>query len=514
MTPTAIAPRRLVEPTVLGAMRRHWLLVTVIVVTCADLALAFSLLRGAEYRASATLSAPRPAGSALQSDAQYLDSQVLLLDSRRVGDRAFEIATSEEAGAGIERAELAPTVGKVEIIPPGSDSSGGYGTTIVTIQFTALAAEQAQVGANALATAYDEVRSQEIASSAEARIDGIDRAIAAATDASDVAALRRERVQALIDQSRDLSQAVSISAAEKPDAPSGSGLLSLLSVGLCVGLVAGGAAAFVRANRLRHVGKAYVAARVYGAPLLWKGPVGASLAGYAELTERDRLMGRAVSQSLERLAGCSVLAIVASGRNAKRSEASAHLALALAEGGTKVLAVDGGNGTMAGFLRPGTALDGSERALGKTLESPLHRDLSVVKVNGPLPDGWGSYFDETHDRVVVVDCPSPASSARGVDLLSRSDAVVVLVRADEPVGDHVALARWLQITGTEMVGYVFTPYLPQGPRHWLRRRRARAKASGVGMTASPARDTTMQPAREESERSLPHRPSVPAPVGD
>ena len=144
-------------------MRRHWLLVSLIVVACVDLALAYGALKEDEYRATATVSAPRPAGSALQSDAQYLDSQVLLLNSRQVGDRALEIARATPAGAGIDRAELAPTIGKVEIIPPPSGSSGSYGTTIVSILFSAPSADEAQVGVNALATAYDEVRSQEIA---------------------------------------------------------------------------------------------------------------------------------------------------------------------------------------------------------------------------------------------------------------------------------------------------------------------------------------------------------------
>ena len=162
-----------------------------------------------------------------------LDSQVLLLNSRSVGDRALEIARATQAGAGIERAELAPTIGKVEIIPPPSGASGSYGTTIVSILFTASSAEEAQTGVNALATAYDEVRSQEIADDAAARLAGIERAIATADDPSDVSALREERVQALIDQGRDVSQAASVSTAEKPEAPANSGLLNLLGVGLC-----------------------------------------------------------------------------------------------------------------------------------------------------------------------------------------------------------------------------------------------------------------------------------------
>ena len=66
MTITAERADRLVEPTVLGAMRRHWLLVCLVVFACVDLALAYGVIKQEEYVATATVSAPRPAGSALQ----------------------------------------------------------------------------------------------------------------------------------------------------------------------------------------------------------------------------------------------------------------------------------------------------------------------------------------------------------------------------------------------------------------------------------------------------------------
>jgi Mrp family chromosome partitioning ATPase len=461
------------EPTVLGAMRRHWLLVSLIVVACVDLALAYGALKQDEFRATATVSAPRPAGSALQSDAQYLDSQVLLLNSRQVGDQALQIARTTPAGEGIDRAELAPTIGKVEIIPPTTDSSGSYGTTLVTIEFTAPNAREAQAGVNALATAYDEVRTQEIEDNAAARLRGIDRAISTADSPSDLAALRKERVSALIDQGRDLGQKASISAAELPDTSTTSGLIRLGGVGLCLGLVLGAAAAFVRAVRLKDVGEQRVADRLYGGSLLCERQPPEPSTGAGRLTEPDRLMGRAVAQRLRTRRGPVVLAVVATPYNGSRRGTTANLALALAENHEMVLAVDGDDGTMADLLAAdaGSVESAKPRPGRSPRVSPLAASLSVIDLSGADAAEWDPVRGSSaRDHVVVVDCPPLAASARAVDVLSRCTAVVVLVRADEPVPEHVELARWLELTGIDVLGYVFTPYRRRRPRDWWSRR--------------------------------------------
>lgn len=521
MTITAERADRLVEPTVLGAMRRHWLLVSLVVVVCVDLALAYGFLKQDEFRATATISAPRPAGSALQSDAQYLDSQVLLLNSRQVGDRALELVKATPAGAGIKRAELAPTVGKVEIIPPATGSSGSYGTTLVTIQFTAPDAEEAQAGVNALATAYDEVRSQEIADSAAARLSGIERAITTADSPSDVAALREERVQALIDQGRDLSQTASISAAAKPAAPANSGLLSLLAVGLCLGIVAGGAAAFIRAGRLRHVGKAHVAQEVYGAPLLYELRT-SSHPRDGRVTESDRLLGRAVAHRLADFDAPVRLAVVATAENRARSDTTAGLALALAENDLPVLAVDAGDGAMAQVLYPATSSGPRARRAGSEglapVESPWQDGLFVLDLSSsPGASDQDLLLREHADRIVVVDCPPAAASARGVDLLSTCDAVVVLVLADEPVDEHVEVARWLELTGTAVLGYVFTPYVRRGPGDRWPARRARGRTpshSRAGELAARGSVAPLAPEGARPSRSAYPPRGVPAPTGE
>lgn len=499
MTITAERADRLVEPTVLGAMRRHWLLVCLVVFACVDLALAYGVIKQEEYVATATVSAPRPAGSALQSDAQYLDSQVLLLNSRQVGDRAYEIVGASPAGTGIKRGELAPTIGRVEIIPPTGGSTGGYGTTIVTVQFTADSAAEAQVGVNALATAYDEVRSEEIRDQAASRVEGMDNAIAAAESPGDVAELRKERVQAVIDQGRDQALRASIASADRPEAPAGSGLLTLLGVGLILGLVVGGAAAFVRASRLRHVGGADVGRVLYDAPLLYELRT-APHPRDGRVTESDRLLGRAVAHRLADVDAPVRLAVVATAENRARSDTAAGLALALAETDVPVLAVDAGDGTMAEVLHPATPSGPRARRAGgegpAPVESPWQDGLSVLDLSSsPGASDQDLLLREHADRVVVVDCPPATTSARGVDLLAGCGAAVVLVHADDPVRSHVELARWLELTETPVLGLVFMPVRWRGPLDLLPGRRSRMPHPAPDVAGSPVHPVQQSPAR-------------------
>jgi hypothetical protein len=110
-----------------------------------------------------------------------------------------------------------------------------------------------------------------------------------------------------------------------------------------------------------------------------------------------------------------------------------------------------------------------------------------------------------------------ASSARAVDLLSHCDAVVVLVRADEPVREHVDVARWLGLTETVALGYVFTPYSRRGPLDWWPGRTTRARAPVPGRTSVfPVRDPMTPPVPEGARHSRSSYPptGLPAPTSE
>jgi hypothetical protein len=94
---------------------------------------------------------------------------------------------------------------------------------------------------------------------------------------------------------------------------------------------------------------------------------------------------------------------------------------------------------------------------------------------------------------------------------------VVLVRADEPVREHVDVARWLELTDTVVLGYVFTPYLRRGPRGWWPGRRARAGVPSATRTRPvPATDSMRGPVPEGARpsRSTYGPRGLPAPLRD
>lgn len=490
--------RPLVDVTVLGAMRRHARLVAGLVLASVGLALAWAVLRTEVYEATVTVSAPRPVGSVVQTDQQYLDSQVLLLGSREVRDRALDIARETPSGATISRADFATVDGSVEVIPPTVDSSGSYGTTIITLAFTDPDPEVARLGADALAAAYDEVRAAEIVAQAEARLRGIDQAISQAESSDDLPGLRAERAQALIDQGTDLSQEATISAAELPTSPASTSVANLLGVGLAFGLLLGGAAAFVRATRLGHVGEPRVAERVYDAPLLWEEqPAEArrrARAGAASLTEQNRLFARAVAHRLGPDAGPTTIALVATPVHPDRSRVAADLALGLADVASTVVAVDGDGGAMAAALCPVRQEPRARDLAPQPAESLLHPALSVLDLAGGrwaavLPDDSG---------LVLLDCPPLSETARGVDLLRECDTAIVLVREEERASDHVEVARWLTLTGTTVLGVVFTPRVRMRP--WQRLR-------------PPAGRAPRQPARRPEPSFVAEAASTPTRAG-
>ena len=68
------------------------------------------------------------------------------------------------------------------------------------------------------------------------------------------------------------------------------------------------------------------------------------------------LLERAVAHRLRTVDAPAIIAVVSTPRNVSRSYVAANLALALADGETPVLAVDGHDGTMASKLCPGVQI--------------------------------------------------------------------------------------------------------------------------------------------------------------
>jgi hypothetical protein len=154
MTHPAVAsaePSRF-EPTVFGAVRRYSALVVAITLAAAAIAVGYTLIQPKIYRAQASITVQQPVTPpAPQGDAgQYLDSQVLLLQSQSVARRAASIANATLGGSILTDADFSAVDGSLGISPPTTATAGNYGATIIGVSFLGPSPRDAQVGLNSL----------------------------------------------------------------------------------------------------------------------------------------------------------------------------------------------------------------------------------------------------------------------------------------------------------------------------------------------------------------------------
>ena len=168
------------EPTVFGAVRRYWVMVLAIAMAALLAAVGYSVAKGKVYRAYGSVTVPAPASlQGQQADAaQYRDSQVLLLESQGVAQRAASSANRELGGNVLTAGDFVGTTGKLVIAPPVTATPGGYGASITVLSFSWPDARVAQAGVNAMLQAFDDASSAATTAQANATIAGIDQALA------------------------------------------------------------------------------------------------------------------------------------------------------------------------------------------------------------------------------------------------------------------------------------------------------------------------------------------------
>ena len=158
------------EPTVLGAMRKYWWLVILIVVIITALAIGYASVSPVRYRATANLTVEDPRASSFfdlgggVSPQRYVADQAAILGSTVVAARAADAEDSlDDAQEVLDGLNLLWT----------RDSN------LIQAVFTSDDPESAVIGANAVASAYSEVRREAISASFSAALVQLDDSIAA-----------------------------------------------------------------------------------------------------------------------------------------------------------------------------------------------------------------------------------------------------------------------------------------------------------------------------------------------
>lgn len=510
------------EPTVFGAVRRYRTMVLVVVVAAVAVAVAYTVVRGPSYRATASLTVALPASQQGQNSAQYLDSEVLLLQSQEVAIRAADIANGTLGSNRLTTGDFYGDASSLKIIPPEAAAQGVYGASIINISFTASSARVAQMGADAMVHAYEDVRSAEISDQADAAIAGIDRAMAH-TSPAEQSALLDQRTQTIANEQTDLANQPAVAWAVEPAGPVSMGWKRAAIVGLVIGIVIGAGLAYARASLRRRFAHRRDPAALYGVPLIGEIP-----AFEAEKTSRSNgtLAGGLLPMAADpqsvvaeafRFAAGSVervraergprlsLVFVSPLACTGKSMVIANLALALAEGGTRVLAVDAaaGDGHLTARLLPGTPMVGGleqvltgEQPLADCIQpSPLNSAVAVLgsapapqrRVTGAARSKAASALlamaKQSFD-VVLIDSPALLQVADATELVSASDAAIIVLSPDDLIQDHLEMLDRLKLIGSDVIGYIYDR-APM-PAHLTRHRRNGPSARPMGPpVASP-----------------------------
>lgn len=529
------------EPTVFGAVRRYRTMVLAITVLAMAVAVGYSLMQGKTYQAQASITVPRQVSLQGQDTAQYLDSQVLLLRSPELAAEAASIANAALHGQHLSAGNFYGSSSALEITPPTGASPGAYGASIIGISFTWPSPRTAQVGVDAALQAFDDVRSAAITAQADAVVTGIDQALQRTSDQGQRATLLSQRTQTLLNEHTDLAHYPTVAEAGRPTAAAG-GWKRPAAVGLVIGIIAGAALAYARASIRRRIADRREPEAIYRAPLI--GEIPAITAGKTARSGNSRTVGplpvitepdsaaaeafRFAAGSIERVRAVRrarlTMAFISPQPGAGKSTVLANLALAMAEGNTKVLVVDAdaSDDDVTARLLPGVPTgDGFEQALagqralsGCIQSSPLNETVAVLRsspdTTSPVRGtararAAGMLFAEARAcfDVVLVDTPPLLRVADATELVGASDAAIAVINPDEPIRDHLDMADRLKLSGAGVAGYLYNRTPMQASRSRYPRRGASGRLTGPPDRGTPALADTQPLARVTSAPSHP-----------
>ena len=489
------------EPTVVGAVRRYSVMVAAFALAGLIAAVGYAHHAGRTYRGQASVTVAIPETQQNQDPAQYLDSQVVLMESPAVAQKAASLAGAALQEKSLSASDFSVSHGSLSITPPIGGANGAYGSSIVQVAFTAPTAKTAQVAVNSFLQAFIDTRSATMAAQSRDAIAGINNAIGKTADAAQRAALEDQRIRLLVNEQIDLAQLPTVAWAVEPTSPASGSWKRVGVIGLVIGLLIGVALAYARASRRRGFVDRRDPAALYGVPLIGEIPAfdeekalrsnGKATRGLPVSTDPASAVAEAfrfAAGSLEQIrvegGPQQSLAFVSPLSETGRSAAVANLALALADGGTRVLAVDAdaGGADLTARLLPGIPADGGleevlagERQLADCIQdSPLKDAVSVLRAGSPprhraagaarskaasaLLATSKSSFD-----VVLIDCPALLQVADARELVDSSDAAIIVLSPDELIRDHLEMVDRLRLIRANVVGYIYSR-APMPPR--------------------------------------------------
>jgi polysaccharide biosynthesis transport protein len=495
-----------VETNVLASILNHRLLVLACVVVFAGIGVAVSSLRPTEYTAEASvlLQEPSPTASLeARDEARYVADQVAVMKSLPIALRASDIARDGEPPINLDGHEFQ----RRALITATEESN------FVSVSFRAGNPDAAATGANSIVQAYEETASAKIEAEAKQELEKIDAEIAAATEqaseaggvltpedtAAYIARLKAERAR-IATNAAATDDAVAAFYPADPGRRHGPSRLSILALSVVLGALIGCGVAYWRGARRREFFDKFEPGAVLAAPLLAVIPnfiresAGSTLpaltSGDTKAAREFRFLSSSVAAAGPRAdvgdRASPLVGFVAASRGDGTTTIVANTALAAAQEGYAVLALDADGGTRALTHRllseTGTPTSGNGRTIGQPgntalPESAIMRSAIATDGGGAVsllewgPAGSASQLDAVRRRfdLLVADLPPMLDGARAHALVSVVDRVFVVVPHRGTHLDLKELLDRLDLLGVRPAGYVYNMRPSRRKRGWARR---------------------------------------------
>lgn len=534
------------EPSLAGALMRHWRLALAVLVVCGGGGVAYAKLQPKTYGATASVAIPSPPSQSLggaANPAQYEADQLTLLQSPKVAEGA---SRSLRRQFPRDRVAASAILANLTVTPPAAAASvaSGLGSADALVNVTLSGPRLAAAAANDVVEAYKAARTRGIiaeATSAIASLDasinqdraelasvdkqlnGVDQQIAAAQAALQAAnqarineglhvsplgppppnasqvqlqgqqtslqdqinGLVRARDQRQVDEQAALAVPVDILPALPSGKPNSPSPLKYGAIGAIAGIILAAGLSYVLALARPRFGDRRSPEAVFDAPLLGDvpcfeaeritTPVPVGVRAASGTAEAFRYVAASL-RSLGSEEGPLAVLVSSAGVGDGKTTVAANLALALAEGGARVLAID------ADFVRPRLAsllADGEVpvRGLADVIDGRCSLDsvtvdvaaspagllrvlggaLDDVRLTGVANDRIEALLDQAKSRFdfVLVDGPPLLAAAFATDLLSCAGRAVVVVNHQSPVRPNQELATQIRRSRAQVVGYVY-----------------------------------------------------------
>ena len=249
-----------VGPTILSAISRHRLVVCVAVVLVACIAVGYTLLTPKVFQATATIAMIQAEQNqalgavATATPSQYVDSQVVLLGSEEVAQKAAAIGNATLHRHAFNASDFSGPNDSVTVSP---QTTADPSSTVVVIAFNAGDPAVAQAGADALIDAYTQVLDQQIKSMVSSAMTVLNDSLKSIStqlaslsgspqDTQLAASLVTQRTnllnqqsQALIDEHIALSQNSPMTLAFRPSTATNHKFVKMGGLGAVIGFLVG-----------------------------------------------------------------------------------------------------------------------------------------------------------------------------------------------------------------------------------------------------------------------------------